>query len=278
MSSPQKANTRPIKKIPHRQVIKGLVWITGASAGLGRALALHMAAKGWQVAASARSQDGLQKLEREGEGRIRAFALDIEDNEAVGQTLAQIREQMGQIDCAVLNAGSHRPVHAASLKAEDFKALSDLNLVGTANCLEHLLPQMMDNHQGQIAIVASVAGYRGLPTSAAYGMTKAGLINMAEALKPELDFYGVKMQLVCPGFIRTPLTDKNDFEMPDIMEPEDAAAALYRGLLSRKFEIIFPWKFAMQMKILRLLPANLAFAATRNLFRERLEKQQETSS
>jgi len=254
------------------------VWITGASAGLGRALALHMAGEGWRVAASARSLEGLQTLEREGGEAICAFPLDIEDNEAVGRVLARIRAQMGRIDCAVLNAGSHRPVHAKSLKAEDFKALCNLNLVGTANCLEHLLPQMMDNHQGQIAIVASVAGYRGLPTSAAYGMTKAGLINMAEALKPELDFYGVKMQLVCPGFIRTPLTDKNDFEMPDLMEPEAAASALYRGLLSRKFEIIFPWKFAMQMKILGLLPASMAFAATGNLVKERLEKERETNA
>jgi short-subunit dehydrogenase len=134
--------------------------------------------------------------------------------------------------------------------------------------LEALLPAMIERRGGRVAIVASVAGYRGLPTSAAYGMTKAGLINMAEALKPELDGYDVRLQLVNPGFVRTPLTDKNPFPMPFLMEVEDAAEAFYRGLRSDRFEIVFPRRFAYLLKVLRCLPAPLAFAVTRRLVPE----------
>ena len=127
---------------------------------------------------------------------------------------------------------------------------------------------MIERRAGRIALVASLAGYRGLPTSAAYGMTKAGLINMAEALKPELERVGIQLQIVNPGFVRTPLTDRNPFPMPFLMEPEDAAAAFYRGLQSDRFEIVFPRRFAAILKVLRCLPASLAFAVTRRLVPE----------
>ena len=140
--------------------------------------------------------------------------------------------------------------------------------MGTAHCLEALLPGMIAQRRGRIAVVASLAGYWGLPTSAAYGMTKAGLINMAEALKPELDGYGIRMQIVNPGFVRTPLTDKNPFPMPFLMELDDAAEAFFRGLHSDRFEIVFPRRFAYLLKILRCLPAPLAFAVTRRLVPE----------
>ena len=151
------------------------------------------------------------------------------------------------------------------MNVKDFQALVDLNLMGTVHCLSPLLARMIDRGGGRIAIVASVAGYRGLPTSSAYGMTKAGLINLAEALKPELDALGVSLQIVNPGFVRTPLTDRNPFPMPFLMEVEDAAAALYRGLQSNSFEICFPRRFAYLMKVLRCMPAPLAFALTRRL-------------
>ncbi len=246
----------------------GCAWITGASSGLGLALARRMAVDGWRVAASARSADPLAELAKSTEnlrGGIHAFPLDVTDPAAVAATVASIEQSLGPIDQAVLNAGTHRPVRAAELTAGIFRDLAELNLMGTVHCLEALLPGMIARHGGRIAVVASVAGYRGLPTSAAYGMTKAGLINMAEALKPELDGYGVHLQLVNPGFVRTPLTDKNPFPMPFLMEVEDAAEALYRGLRSERFEIVFPRRFAYLLKVLRCLPAPLAFAVTRRL-------------
>jgi short-subunit dehydrogenase len=246
----------------------GCAWITGASSGLGHALARRMAADGWRVAASARSAGPLAELAKSAgalKGEIRAFPLDVTDPAAVTAAVAAIEQVLGPIDQAVLNAGTHRPVRAAELTADAFRELAELNLMGTVHCLEALLPGMIARREGRIAVVASVAGYRGLPTSAAYGMTKAGLINMTEALKPELDGYGVRLQVVNPGFVRTPLTDKNPFPMPFLMEVEDAAEALYRGLGSKRFEIVFPRRLAYLLKVLRCLPAPLAFAVTRRL-------------
>jgi len=246
----------------------GCAWITGASSGLGRALARRMAADGWTVAGSARGADALAELARSAEdskGAIHAYPLDVTDAAAVPAVVAAIERDLGPIAQAVLNAGTHQQVRAAQFSASDFRKLVDLNLMGTVHCLEALLPDMIARRGGRIAVVASVAGYRGLPTSAAYGMTKAGLINMAEALKPELDGFGVRLQVVNPGFVRTPLTDKNPFPMLFLMEVEDAADALYRGLRSDRFEIAFPRRFAYMLKVLRCLPAPLAFAITRRL-------------
>ena len=247
---------------------RGCAWITGASTGLGRALALRMAGDGWQVAASARGEDQLKDLEGEAAGlpgRIVSVPLDVTDGAATRAAVATIHDALGPIDQAVLNAGSHKPVSAGSLSAADFRGLIELNLMGTVQGLEAVLPGMIERRAGRIAVVASLAGYHGLPTSAAYGMTKAGLINMAEALKPELDRLGVRIQIVNPGFVRTPLTDRNPFPMPFLMEVEAAAEAFYRGLRSERFEIVFPRRFAYLLKVLRCLPAPLAFAVTRRL-------------
>ncbi len=244
------------------------VWITGASYGLGRSLAVLMAQKGWHVAASARSAEDLLSLSQEAQkwrGHIKAFPCDITDPDNVRFTVQDMVEKIGSIEIAVLNAGTHLPVHAKSFRAADFQTLIDINLMGTIHCVDQVLEPMKEQGHGQVALVSSVAGYRGLPTSSAYGMTKAGLINMAEALKPELDLLNIKMQVICPGFVRTPLTDKNEFDMPFLMEPEDAAKAFYRGLVSGRFEVVFPWQMGIIFKFIRLLPAPLAFAITRRM-------------
>lgn len=245
-----------------------VVWITGASSGIGAALARRLARAGWQVAASARRGDRLAALAEDagdGPGRIVPVALDVTDARAVEDAVARIEHEVGPITQAVLNAGTHIPVRAEALRVEDFRALVDLNLLGTVHCLAALVPRLIDRRAGRIAVVASVAGYRGLPTAAAYGMTKAGLINMAEALRVELAPKGVTLQIVNPGFVRTPLTERNEFEMPFLMEPDAAAEALFRGLRSDRFEIAFPRRFVVLMKLLRCLPAPLAFALTRRM-------------
>ena len=245
-----------------------IAWITGASSGLGEALALCMARDGWRVAVSARSAGKLARLQQAAEassGSVHAFPLDVTDAAATLETVARIEQELGPIDQAVLNAGYHTPVRAAAIDVADFRNLVEINLMGTVNGLAPVLERMIPRGRGRVAVVASVAGYRGLPTSAAYGMTKAGLINMTEALKPELDRLGVTLQIVNPGFVRTPLTDRNPFPMPFLMEVDAAATALYRGLRSRRFEIVFPRRFAYLMKILRCLPAPIAFALTRRL-------------
>jgi len=248
--------------------VNRVAWITGASSGIGAALARRMARAGWQVAASARSEDRLVRLADEAAadaGRIVPVPLDVTEPQAVEDAVARIEHEIGPIAQAVLNAGTHVPVRAEALCVADFRTLVELNLLGTVHCLAPLLPRLIDRRAGRIAVVASVAGYRGLPTAAAYGMTKAGLINMAEALRVELAPMGVTVQVVNPGFVRTPLTARNPFPMPFLMEPEAAADSLFHGLRSNRFEIAFPRRFVVLMKILRCLPAPLAFAVTRRL-------------
>lgn len=247
---------------------QGCVWVTGASSGLGRAMALRLACEGRRVIASARRAEALEALAAEAarlSGSVEAKPLDVTDLDAVRAAVDAMAAQSGPIDLAILNAGTHQPIGATDFSAAGVRGLIELNVMGTANCLEALLPAMIARRSGHIAIVASLAGYVGLPTAAGYGASKAGLINMAESLKPELDGLGVKLQLVCPGFVKTPLTDKNPFSMPFLMPLDDAAEAFYRGLRSDRFEIVFPRRFAYLMKLLRLLPYPLFFAATRRV-------------
>ena len=240
------------------------VWITGASTGLGRAIALRFAAAGHHVAASARGLEQLQSLAAEANGPVSAKPLDVTDRGATAATIAEIEEENGPIDIAILNAGTHLPMAADKYNADTVAKLLDVNVMGVAYGLEALLPRMIARRAGTVAVVSSVAGYRGLPTAAAYGASKAALINMCESLKLELDRYGVRLVLINPGFIDTPLTAKNPFPMPFLMPADKAAERVYRGLIDgRGFEITFPRRFTWMLKFLRMLPYRLYFAATR---------------
>jgi Short-chain dehydrogenases of various substrate specificities len=169
----------------------------------------------------------------------------------------------GRLDMAVLNAGTHQPLMPGAYDAETFDKLININIHGTLNCLLPAVGVMKEQETGTIAVVSSVAGYMGLPTASAYGLTKAGIINLCETLHVELAPLGIDLKLINPGFVRTPLTDKNDFPMPFLMEPEDAARAMANGLESKKFEIAFPRTFVWMLKFLRFLPYQLAFPITR---------------
>jgi NAD(P)-dependent dehydrogenase (short-subunit alcohol dehydrogenase family) len=233
-------------------------WVTGASSGIGAALARRLARDGAEVVASARRADRLAALAAV-DPRIVPWPLDVTDHPAVRAAVDRIEAERGPIDVAVLNAGTHRPVSAAGFTAEGLRALLELNVLGTAACLEAVMPRMIARGRGRIAVVASVAGYRGLPTSAYYGATKAALINLTESLKFDLDRAGVAIQLVDPGFVRTPLTDRNDFPMPFLVGAELAADRIARGLRSGRFEIAFPRPFVAFLKLLRILPYTLYF-------------------
>ena len=246
-----------------------LAWITGAGKGIGRALAKRLATDGWTIAASARTEADLASLADEcPEGSVHVFPLDITDLPRTEEVVAAIEDRLGKIDLAVLNAGTHVPMSADDFSAATFRRLVEINLMGTANSLSPLIPRFIARRSGHIAVVASLAGYRGLPTSAAYGATKAGLINMCEALMPELERHGVRLSLVNPGFVETPLTDRNDFPMPFLISVDEAADDIVRGLRRARFETAFPWRFAFLMKLLRLLPDRLFFLITRRMIGE----------
>ncbi|MGB0718970.1 MAG: SDR family NAD(P)-dependent oxidoreductase [Bdellovibrionales bacterium] len=240
-----------------------IVWITGASSGIGAETALQMAAKGWRVAASARSVDKLNELAARAEaftGTIKAFPLDVTDETACAKTVETIENDLGPIDLALFNAGASLPDTLEDLNPQDFKKQFDINVFGVVNGLVPVLQKFMARNAGHIAITASVAGFRGLPGSMGYCSSKAALINMAETLYLLCDPYGIKVQVINPSFVRTPMTDKNDFHMPMRMEPEAAAKALIKGLESNRFEITFPRAFSVAMKLIGALPDRLYFA------------------
>ena len=253
--------------------IKDVVWITGASSGIGRALALRMARAGYRVAATARRQDALEALAREAEGRVLPVAADTTDAASLAAAVTRIETQLGPIGIAVFCAGTYQALMGAELTAAKARPLFELNFMGTVNALEAVLPGMIRRRKGRVAMrgeltklgsmVAALAGYFGLPTSAVYGASKAALINMAEALRPDLARSGIAVQIVNPGFVRTPLTDKNAFPMPFLMESADAAEAFYRGLHSNRFEITFPRRFSLILRLLQMLPYRLSLALTR---------------
>lgn len=236
-----------------------LAWVTGASTGIGRALALRLVRDGWRVAASARGADALERLEGEGGGTLRAFPLDVTDAAAAVQVVAEIQRALGPIDLAIVNAGTHAPTPATGFEAATARRIIEVNLVGATNTLAAAMPDMIERKSGHIAVVASVAGYRGLPRAAVYSATKAGLIALAEGLKFDLDRSGVKIQVINPGFVRTPLTDKNDFAMPFLMDVDDAVERIMRGLAGSAFEIAFPRRFVWILRLLGCLPDRLYF-------------------
>lgn len=245
----------------------GTVWITGAGSGIGRATALRFLRAGAVVAGTARRAETLDSLAAEAAGctgRFHALPADLTDAAATAAVVRRIETEIGPVRLALLNAGTHRPMPGRDFSAATLRQLLEANVMTAANGIEAVLPAMLARRSGQIAIVASLAGYGGLPTAAAYGAGKAALINMAEALRLDLEGSGVAVRLVNPGFVKTPLTDRNRFPMPFLMPVEAAAARLWQALeYGRQFEIVFPWQFALIMKALRLLPYPAYFPLVR---------------
>lgn len=231
----------------------GVAWVTGASGGIGRAVCLALADAGWTVYATARRPEELASLAATRPGRIVACPGDVTRADDMRAAVAQASADR-PIALAILNAGIYKPMRAQSFSARDAAQTFDVNLTGVANGLEPLLQHMIARGQGQIALTASVAGYRGLPNAAAYSATKAGLIAMAEALAMDLVDLGVRISVINPGFVATEATSVNDFEMPFLMQPDEAARRIVAGLARPGFEIAFPRRFALILRAVGLLP------------------------
>jgi len=245
-----------------------LIWIVGAGRGIGRALTLDLAGRGVTVLASARGAadlDAVRDAASDGAGRVVPWPLDVTDRAAVARALTAIEAEEGLPDTVVLNAGTHQAMPAARFDADVFDRLFAVNVGGVVNALDAVIPRFVARRRGRIVVVASVAGYVGLPTAAAYSGSKAAVIAMCEALRPDLAQFGVTLQVVNPGFVRTPLTDGNTFPMPFLMEPEAAARRIVRGMQGDGFEITFPRRFTWMMKLLALLPYPLLFSLTRRV-------------
>jgi short-subunit dehydrogenase len=239
----------------------GIAWITGASTGIGAAVARRLVASGWMVAITARARDSLEALAAEHPGRMIVAPCDVSDTPAMQALHGWIEEQAGRpVALAIFNAGAWKEMGAADFDIAAFRTMVQVNMIGTANGLSAVMPGMIARGAGQIAIVASVAGYRGLPRAVAYGATKSALISMAESLEFDLAPRGVTVNVVNPGFVRTPMTAANTFPMPFLLEVDDAAERLVRGLQRGRFEVTFPWQLSLPLRLLALLPHRLFHA------------------
>ncbi len=235
-----------------------LVWITGASTGIGSEIARQLASQGVTVAASARSVDKLAALGAE-HIRIKPFPLDVSNAEIVGKTFNNIEKTLGPIDLIIASAANYTPIELDNFDPKLFDEMYRVNYLGVINTIAAALPTFRKRKFGHISWVASVSGYTGLPKAAGYGPTKAALINLAESMKPELDRDNVKISVINPGFVKTPMTAKNDFEMPFLMEASEAARLTIVGLAKGKFEVAYPMPFVAILKFARLLPYWLYF-------------------
>lgn len=240
------------------------VWIVGASSGIGRELALSYAREGCKVAVSARPSDKLDEMTGQERG-ISAYPMDVLKISEFERAFKAVEKDMGVPDLVILNAGTHSPTPAETFDRKQVNDIIAVNLTGVVNGISTVMPRFLEQKSGHLVLVASVAGYRGLPNAAAYCASKAGVIALGESLKPALDQAGVKIQVVTPGFVRTPLTDRNDFPMPFLIEVDEAVRNIKKGIERGGFEITFPKRFTYLLKLLRILPYRLYFAITRRM-------------
>jgi len=238
---------------------KKVIWITGASSGIGRALAIKFANEGWIVAASARRESLLEELCKINKN-IYSFPLDVTSIEQCKSVFKSIVEKFKDVEISIFGTGIHDPKSEKEFNLEKIRKIMEVNYFGTMNSINSVYSFYNDKKNGQISIISSVAGYRGLPAAGAYCASKSALTSFAESLHFEMKRKNVRISLVSPGFIKTPMTDQNDFPMPMIKSPEFAAEQIYTGLIKKKgFEIHFPKAFTFIMKILSILPSSIYF-------------------
>ena len=238
---------------------KKVIWITGASSGIGKALSIKFAQEGWIVAASARREGLLQELTKINQN-IHSFPLDVTNPEQCKKVFEEIKKKFNNIEISIFGTGIHDPNSEKRFNLEKIREIMEVNYFGTMNSINSVYDYYNDKKSGQISIISSVAGYRGLPAAGAYCASKSALTSFAESLRFEMMRKNVRVSLVSPGFIKTPMTDQNDFPMPMIKSPEFAAEQIYIGLTKKTgFEIHFPKAFTFFLKFLRILPNSIYF-------------------
>jgi short-subunit dehydrogenase len=256
---------------PHIQDWHGkTVWLIGASTGIGRATASALHARGARVIVSARNAKALDEFVLAHPGKTAtglatavALPLDVGIDGAVQAAALTIfnASPNATIDCAMYCAGTYKEIRATEFNLQTMLEHQRINYLGALNMLDAVLPHFLARQSGHISLISSVAGYAGLPKSMAYGPTKAALINLAETLYLDLSEQNIGVSLICPGFVDTPLTAQNKFNMPALITPEEAAQQILKGWAKGEFEIHFPKRFTLWMKAIRMLPYRLYFPA-----------------
>ena len=229
------------------------IWVTGASSGIGKAVAEKFAREGWKVAISARREELLKAIAEH--DNISSYPVDVTDINKIKGVFEKILEEFGDLDLCIFNAGTYDPKLEREINLDQIRKTIEVNFFGVVNCVKCIEKYFKTKKNGHISIVSSIAGYRGLPNSSGYGPSKAALSNLAESLYFDFKRSNVRVCLVSPGFIKTPMTDKNDFPMPFLKSSSFAAEKIYEGLIKRNnFEIHFPKIFTYMMKIIQVLP------------------------
>ena len=243
------------------------VWITGASSGIGKALAIRFSTVGWHVAASARRENLLQDLNNNN-SNIHSFPLDVKDEFGAKKVFQDIIEKFQTIDICVFCTGIHDPDAEKKLSTEKIREIMETNFFGTLNCIMAVNSYFRERKNGHISMVSSVAAYRGLPAASGYCASKSALTSLAESLYFDFKRFNVRVSVISPGFIKTPMTDKNKFPMPMIKSPEYAAEKIFIGLTKKNtFEIHFPKTFTIIVKLLKIMPDWLYFLVVENRYK-----------
>jgi len=232
------------------------IWITGASSGIGKAVAEKFAAEGWKVAVSARRKELLQDMAKD--QNISSFPLDVTDRSQINNVFENILKEFGNIDVCLFSSGTYEPKDEQNIDPDKIKNVINVNFLGVIDCVKTVEEYFKNKKTGHISIVSSIAGYRGLPNSSGYGPSKAALTNFCESIYFDFKKFGVRVSVISPGFIKTPLTDKNEFPMPFLKTVDYAANQIFNGLVkSNAFEIHFPKGLTLTLKFLRILPYKL---------------------
>ncbi|MDP2226207.1 MAG: SDR family NAD(P)-dependent oxidoreductase [Moraxellaceae bacterium] len=236
------------------------VWVIGASSGIGHALADALLQRGANVAVSARKTESLDALSTQYPGKVLVLPLDVSDADAWSRSYAALESQWPTLDDFIFCAADYQPIRAWELEGRRAEKMIRTNIAGPVHGVATVLPAMLKKQSGSIALIASVAGYMGLPKSLVYGPTKAALINFAEALYLDVHPRGIGVSIINPGFVDTPLTQGNDFTMPALITPAEAASEIIKGLEDGAFEIHFPKRFTRWLRLIRRLPYSLKFS------------------
>ena len=232
------------------------IWITGASSGIGKALAEKFVSEGWKIAVSARRKEILDEMAKN--ENIFSYPLDVTNQDQIRSVFSEIINDFGNLDLCVFSSGTYDPKLEQEINLKQNKFIMETNFFGVLYCIKSVEKYFKDKKDGHISIVSSIAAYRGLPNSSGYGPSKAALTNLAESLYFDFKKHNVRISLISPGFIKTPLTDKNEFPMPFIKSPKFAAEKIFNGLTkSKAFEIHFPKALTLLLKFLRVLPYRL---------------------
>ncbi len=242
------------------------IWITGASSGIGKAVAEKFADEGWKVAVSARREEILKEMSNH--KNIFSFPLDVTEKDQIVKVFKNILNEFGDLDICLFSSGTYDPKNEKTIDADKIKNVISVNFFGVVDCVKTVENFYKKRKSGHISIVSSIAGYRGLPNSSGYGPSKAALTNFSESIYFDFKKYKVRVSLISPGFIKTPLTDKNDFSMPFLKSTTFAAEKIFIGLVnSNSFEIHFPKQLTLILKFLRILPYRIYFFLVDKLVR-----------